>query len=94
MFSEDPELSRIVSFDVEEKACVHEKACNDKSVLEKIQEYQGPDPDTRKMLSDNHHHWAQNPSTFWMLSSPVATDLTNPQVEIVGRYLQNNSSDT
>jgi hypothetical protein len=87
MFSEDAELSGMVPFSVEEKVC------NDKSVLEKIQEYQGPDSDTRKMLSDNHHHWAQNPSTFWMLSSPVATDLTNPQVEIVGRYLQNNSSD-
>jgi hypothetical protein len=82
--SNDVELSQKVGFRM---------GCNDRSRLAKVQEFKGPDPDTTKVLNDNHHHWFQDPSAFWILPSPLVTDSTNPEVKIVGRFLQTNLSD-
>src|SRR6266536_6546662 len=87
ILSNDVELSRMVRYRVQEKGC------NERSRLAKVQEYKGPDPDTMKILSINHHIWLQNPSAFWACSLPVVTHSTNSQVEIVDRYLQVNLSD-
>ena len=87
MLTNDVELSKMVRFRIQERGS------NDKSRLAKVQEFQGPDPDTMKVLNDNYHHWWQDPSSFWVRSTQVVTDSSNPQVKIVGRYLQANPSD-
>jgi hypothetical protein len=78
----DVELSKMVRFRIQEKGS------NDKSRLAKLQEYEGPDPDTMKVLRHNYHRWFQDPSTFWMPPSLAWTESTNPQAQIVDGYLQ------
>ncbi len=73
---------------------VKEQGYKDKGRLAKWQEeYKGPDPDTVKVLDDNHQRWLQDPSAFWIPSSSVVPDSANPQVKIVDRYLQATLSD-
>jgi len=88
MLSENADLAKKVPYRVKEQSY------KDKDRLEKWQqEYKGPDPDTVKILDDNHQRWLQDPSAFWIPSSSLVPDSANPQVKIVDRYLQTTLSD-
>ena len=82
MLSNDNELSKLVPFRVQPKGKY------DKARLELLMQYQGPDEDTLSLLRDNHHRWLQNPSSFWICPELVMAGVSDPQAEIVSRYLQ------
>ena len=82
LLSNDERLSKMVQYQVKERGA------NDKSRLEKVLQFQGPDPDTLALLRDHHEGWLQNPASFWVRPLPLMVDPTNAQEEILCCYLQ------
>lgn len=82
MLSQDGELSKLVHFRVQERNQT------DKARLEKVLQYQAIDKDTEEVLRDNHDRWMMEPSTFWIHPPAGLAQSADPQVRIVGRYLQ------
>ena len=83
----DEELSKMVQYQVKERGA------NDKSRVEKLLRFQGPDPNTLAILRDHHDEWLQNPAAFWVRPLPLLINPTDAQEEILGCYLQTMSDD-
>jgi hypothetical protein len=82
LLSNDEKLSKMVQYQVKERGA------NDKSRVEKVLKFQGPDPDTLTLLRDHHDGWLENPASFWVRPLPFMINPTNAQEEILCCYLQ------
>jgi hypothetical protein len=82
LLSNDKKLSKIVKYQVKKRGA------NDKSRVEKVLRYQGPDPDTLALLRDHHDGWLQSPASFWVRPLPLMVNPTDAQEEILCCYLQ------
>jgi hypothetical protein len=85
--SNNLELAKMVPFRVKAKGA------NDKARLAKVLQHETMCKDTVEVLRDNHQQWLDDPSIFWTRPSPVFANSTDPQVQIVGRFLQTNHAD-
>ena len=83
----DEKLSKMVQYQVKQRGA------NDKSRLEKVFQFQGPDADTLALLCDHHDGWLQNPASFWVRPLPLMVNPTNAQEEILCCYLQTTLDD-
>src|SRR5271170_1698652 len=77
LLSNDKKLSKIVKYQVKKRGA------NDKSRVEKVLRFRGPDPDTLALLRDHHDGWLQNPASFWVRPWPLMVNPTNAQEDIL-----------
>ncbi|KKY27258.1 hypothetical protein UCRPC4_g01159 [Phaeomoniella chlamydospora] len=87
LMSCDNELSKMVGYSVKER---NE---NDKKRLAKLLDYKGPDDDTLAVLEKHRDQWLRDPYSFWIRPSPRVIESLNPEVYIVGCYLQTHRDD-
>jgi len=86
LLSKDEQLSKLVQYRVKERGA------NEKARLQKVLQYQGPDPDTIAVLRDHHDQWLFDPAQFWVRPLPVVANSMGhsigPQENILICYLQ------
>jgi hypothetical protein len=87
LLSNDEKLSKMVQYRVKKRGA------NDESRVEKVMQFQGPDPDTVELLRDHHDGWLQNPASFWVRPLPLMITPTDAQEEILSCYLQTTLDD-
>ena len=67
---------------------IKERGANDKSRVEKLLHFQGPDADTLALLRHHHEEWLQDPAAFWVRPLPVPSIPVDAQEEILTCFLQ------
>ena len=82
MLLHDDELWKLVHYRVEKKGQ------REKARLDRLFQYDKIDKDTKEILGENHCYWMEHPSAFWNRPSPLVMNSFDPQIQIVGRYLQ------
>jgi hypothetical protein len=87
ILDQDRTLSRLVRFNIKQKN--H----GDKSRFDKFFQFSGPDQVTRALLGQHSTVWMNNPDSFWNNSSINFTSYPDPQMQIVGTYVQAERND-